>query len=690
MPLIHRCLGIAVALAVAPALAEPMEELVVTASHSTRTIDVTNALSISPDVAQLLKEAPGANVNSNGPLTGIPQYRGMYGSRIATAIDGNQLAPSGPNWMDPPISYVVGSQLESLEVYRGIVPVSVAQESIGGAVDARLNKGTFGTSSDFGLSGRVMTSTQSVSGGYNLNTNLYASNDRHRIKLAALTESGNNADFPDGKIRPTEYERQRYDIGYGFRTGAHTLQLDYGYNDTGDTGTPALPMDIGYIRGDLYNLGYRFEANADKDIALSVYGSELRHAMTNYELRQPPPAANWRRNKAESDNAGFKLQATLRDADGEWRVGADGFDSTHDSNIDNPNNPLFFVENFNSAQREVLGAFVERQQSFGSRWNTELGLRYNRVSMDAGKVNGTPAMMMPPAMMLRDSFNNAQRNQDDDNVDLVARAWYAASDNSSWYLGLARKNRSPSYQERYLWLPLEATAGLADGRTYTGNIELDPETANQVEFGLDYSNSGLTLSPRVFYSKVDDYIQGTPSEVAPAVMFVQMMNMMNGTNNPPPLQFTNVDAKLYGFDMDWALQLNERWALSGIVNYVRGERDDIDDNLYRIAPLNATFRLNYARANWSATVEGVIYDKQNQVSETNAEQKSSGYGILNLSGTWQATSSLQLAAGIDNLFDREYQNHLNGYNRAANPDISKGERLPGYGANAFARLLYEF
>ena len=114
MSLIHRYLGIAAALATAPALAEPMEELVVTATHSTRTIDVTNALSISPDVAQLLKVAPGANVNSNGPLTGIPQYRGMYGSRVATAIDGNQLAPSGPNWMDPPISYVVGSQLESL------------------------------------------------------------------------------------------------------------------------------------------------------------------------------------------------------------------------------------------------------------------------------------------------------------------------------------------------------------------------------------------------------------------------------------------------------------------------------------------------------------------------------------------------------------------------------------------------
>tara|TARA_R110001599_G_scaffold353823_1_gene599169 strand:+ start:43625 stop:44239 length:615 start_codon:yes stop_codon:yes gene_type:complete len=159
---------------------------------------------------------------------------------------------------------------------------------------------------------------------------------------------------------------------------------------------------------------------------------------------------------------------------------------------------------------------------------------------------------------------------------------------------------------------------------------------------------------------------------------------------PPALQFNNVDAKLYGFDMDWALQLNDRWAVSGIVNYVRGERDDTDDNLYRIAPPNATFRLNYAQADWSAAVEGVIYDKQNQVSETNAEQKASGYGIVKLSGTWPATSALQLAAGVDNVFDREYQDHLNGYNRAANPDISTGTRLPGYGVNAFARLLYDF
>ena len=149
-------LATSAALASQLALANPVEELVISAQRDTRTIDVTDALLISPDVAQLLKEAPGANVNSNGPITGIPQYRGMYGPRIAISLDGNMLAPAGPNWMDPPISYAVTAQLESLEVYRGIAPVSVAQESIGGAIDARTRHGEFTSSETFELQGESL------------------------------------------------------------------------------------------------------------------------------------------------------------------------------------------------------------------------------------------------------------------------------------------------------------------------------------------------------------------------------------------------------------------------------------------------------------------------------------------------------------------------------------------------------
>ena len=40
-----------------------------------RRIELADTRNINPDSAQLLREAPGADINSNGPLTGIAQYR---------------------------------------------------------------------------------------------------------------------------------------------------------------------------------------------------------------------------------------------------------------------------------------------------------------------------------------------------------------------------------------------------------------------------------------------------------------------------------------------------------------------------------------------------------------------------------------------------------------------------------------
>jgi iron complex outermembrane receptor protein len=93
---------------------------------------------------------------------------------------------------------------------------------------------------------------------------------------------------------------------------------------------------------------------------------------------------------------------------------------------------------------------------------------------------------------------------------------------------------------------------------------------------------------------------------------------------------------------------------------------------------------------WTATIETVGYAKQDDVSVVNNEQESSSYGLINLNATWYATKNLQLAAGVDNVLDKRYEDHLGGYNRAINPDIALGARLPSYGANIFARVMYTF
>lgn len=660
-----------------------IEEIVVLGNADVRNIELVETLDISPDTAVLLKKTVGANVVTNGPLTGLAQYRGMSRMRISTQIDGVMISPGGPNWMDPPLSYAPSATVETLQVFRGIAPVSAGQETIGGVVNASNWHGDF-SDNDLQVSGRVRSGVQSVNDGTLISAGVAVANESHLLSLTGFREKADDADYADGQIEPTEYKRDRFDVGYGLQLGNHELHVNFGRNNTGDAGTPALPMDIESIDGDLYGFSHSFD-NGRLNLTSRVYYNDIDHGMTNYHLRAAPmDPAMFRRNVTDAENTGFSSALTIAD----WRFGVDAHTTEHNSNIDNPNNPMFFVANFNNAQRDSYGIFAERTLRFGERVSSDFGLRYTRVESDADEVNATPAMMgMPPAVALRDQFNSADRKQNDDNFDWVAKVYYQPDDQLTWYAGAARKSRAPSYQERYLWLPLQATAGLADGLTYTGNLDLDSEVAHEAELGVDWQLGGLMIRPRAFYRYVDDYIQGTPSTNAAAVMFVRMMNTMNGTSNPDPLQFNNVDAKFYGFDVDLSYQINALFSVDGVINYVRGERDDINDDLYRVPPLNAFFALNYRQDRWGATLETFLYADQDDVSATNLEQTSDAYATFNLKGHWQVNDLVRFAAGVDNLTDNDYEDHLAGVNRVrGNPDIAPGERLPGFGRNFFARV----
>ncbi|MDC9724855.1 MAG: TonB-dependent receptor plug domain-containing protein, partial [Gammaproteobacteria bacterium] len=54
----------------------------------------------TPDTGDMIKRLPGANINSNGPLTSIAQYRGLFGDRVNVLIDGVRISQAGPNRMD--------------------------------------------------------------------------------------------------------------------------------------------------------------------------------------------------------------------------------------------------------------------------------------------------------------------------------------------------------------------------------------------------------------------------------------------------------------------------------------------------------------------------------------------------------------------------------------------------------------
>ncbi len=645
-------------------------------------IDPRHVAVTTNDMADLITYVPGAAVTTNGPLAGQVQYRGLGGPRVKVQLDGMYLSSGGPNLMDPPLHYMPEPILSNLSVVRGIAPVS-AGSSIGGTVKAKAKSSDFGDGDTMEIQADLSASYRSVNNGYATGGLIGAGNDRFRFHVLGSMEEGDQTKFDGGKITPTDFERAVYGGGAGTRIGDHEFGIDFRHHKTDHAGNPSLPMDTQLFDTDITNFTYKGDwgfATVDGQ----VYYTHIDHEMDNFSFRTPPMnPMMYRFVDAKGEGVGFKLAAGWNAGNGRLSIGVDGHYAENSMDIFNPNMAMFFVNNINKAGKDSTGAYIEWEGGLGE-FDMQIGARFTHVATDAQNVAVAPMLPMG-AHMLAAAFNASDRSRADDNVDVVARFSYPVSERLKLTLAAGRKTRSPFYIERYAWLPIEASAGLADGNNYIGDVTLEPEVAWEMDAGFDWETGGGYFTPRVFYRRIDDYIQGVPIDMMTNPMAV-MVSTMNGDSTP--LRFANVEAEIYGLDAGWGLMLGEHFHIDGIFTFVRAKRRDTSDDLYRITPLRATGAITYMRDDWSITTELVGVAKQKKVSAANNEQPSSGYGLINVHGEWQVTDNVSLLAGVENVLDDRYEDHLAGFNRIAGSDLAVGERLPGDGRNAFVRLTF--
>ena len=674
-------------------------------------------VSVETDVTSMMETIPGGGIHSNGAISGQTYYRGSFGPRMNVLIDGVRIESGGPNWMDPPLHYMPNTLVESFEVDRGIDAISNGS-SLGTTVKVTPKSSKFTNSDNFSLQSDIEVSAHSVDSGYNAGGIVGLSNKQHRLHITGSHDDGDDFHSGDGEIDGTEYERSSIGAGYGFQTGAHEISFDARYVSSKDTGTPSLPLDPNFFHTQLYNAKYLGEV-ADFGIELTLFHTDIEHQMLNFDLRPapdfsslplPPFVGTDRREvNVDADDTGATLKLSRAIANGEISFGVDGHNADHNATILDPDVAPFFVTNFNNAEEDHLGVFTEWKGTYKNA-SVEFGIRYKQVKTDADEVDAQPANLepaastpgTPPAAVraLRDRFNTADRSQKDHNLDLAAKINYPLNDEFSLIAGYARKTRSPTYIERYLWIPLNVNAGLGDGNNYIGNIELDPEWSNQFELGLDWANDRAYFTPRVHYQRINNYIQGVAVQ---ANMFnMPIIGVSGGANgDATPLQFQNVEAEIYGFDADWGYELNDQWMLTGSATYVRGKRRDVNDDLFHIAPPRISAAVTRKFGNGSATIEGILVSRQTKISDeltddpanpNNNNDATPGYGLINLYGQYtpSSLSNVSVRAGVENLLDKEYTDHLNGFNRVAGNGVDVGERLPGPGFNAFITLGVSF
>jgi len=224
---------------------QPIEEIVVSGRYlSSHDASIVVEQEFVVDVAEAFGRLPGANRNQNGRLTGIAQYRGMFGDRVSVSIDGLGLIGGGPNSMDAPLSYVSPMITERLTLKRGIAGVASSPESIGGHVDATIARGEFSNGERFEFSGMGGARYANNGDTASFAGRLTAANRAHRFSLVGQADRADDQETPAGKITPSQLSRDRLDASYAYRDDRNDFQVFAGSLDTEDTGTPALAMEI--------------------------------------------------------------------------------------------------------------------------------------------------------------------------------------------------------------------------------------------------------------------------------------------------------------------------------------------------------------------------------------------------------------------------------------------------------------
>jgi iron complex outermembrane receptor protein len=291
-------------------------------------------------------------------------------------------------------------------------------------------------------------------------------------------------------------------------------------------------------------------------------------------------------------------------------------------------------------------------------------------------------------------------------------------------LGLGYGSRFPDPQELYFALFRMGTIQAPDA---VGNPTLKPTRNKQLDLGMDLKQEKIRLEVDLFYSALDNYIvvRNSPDHLLgnitrddllyhwilqPAMMMMPSYNFYQYVNaiitnyagilNPMMSMmmpygrfgktYKQVDAILYGGEISLKYQLSEEYLAKMGISYSRGINETEDTNLPEIPPLKGLLSIKYIKNQFYVELEGEFAATQNLVDKNIGEKRTPGWGIGNLYAGYELQKdekqSTKIVAGIKNIFNRYYYEHLS-YLR---DPYATGMKIPEPGRNVFVQLTMKF
>ncbi len=179
---------------------------------------------------------------------------------------------------------------------------------------------------------------------------------------------------------------------------------------------------------------------------------------------------------------------------------------------------------------------------------------------------------------------------------------------------------------------------------------IKPEKTTQLDVGIQYKDERLEAWASGYVGQIRDYI-----------LFDYRTGMMGMSST----QGQNIDARIMGGELGAAYALTDNWKADATLAYAWGKNSSDGKALPQMPPLESRLGLTYSRDAWSVGGLWRLVAAQNRIAQNQGNvvgkdyEKSGGFGVFSLNGAYKVNRNLKFSAGVDNLFDKTYAEHLN-------------------------------
>lgn len=663
-----------------PRDARALQEVVVTAVHDASAVTVVadpkqpRQPAPASDAADYLKSIPGFSAIRSGGSNGDPVFRGQFGSRLPILTNGTTLLGACPARMDAPSSYIAPETYDVLTVVKGPQTVLWGPGASAGTVRFDRERPDLGNSSV-----RFSASALAGSAGRNdQNMDLALGNESLYARVTANHSHGQDYQDGHGRTVPSKWDKWNADVALGLTPDADTLiEFSAGKGD-GEARYGGRGMDGSQFQRQSAGLRFKKERLSPvlAQLEAQLYYNDADHVMDNFTLRPFAPSGGMSMpmvSNVRRATTGGRVAATLTPSEHwQWVAGADFSRSRHDTRNGTAMVSYRGKPWVRDAEFTGVGLFTEGTWHAGDSGRLVGGLRLDRAAarrMPAGVSGGMGMGGMggmggaAAAVASRD-----RRTESALPSGFVRWEQGAAGSAATWYAGVGHVQRFPDYWE----LISPANSAAAAGDAFNA---LRPEKTTQIDVGAQWRGAAWQLWTSAYAGRVADFILFDYGSGASAVR--------------------NVDAATAGAELGGSLQLAPAWTLQGTLAYSWTRNTTDRRPLPQIPPLDAKLGVAYQHGPWSAGALWRLVAAQHRVAwgQGNVVGRdfgaSAGFGVLSLHGGYAVNARWKLTAGIDNLFDKAYAEHLNLAGNAGF-GFAGGTRINEPGRSAWVRADVKF